>query len=42
MLADLLTIIQGLIDQSLLGLGGDGDVPFDWPLLDEPEAPIVP
>ena len=30
--------LQGLIDQSLLGLSGDSDVPIDWQLLDGPEA----
>lgn len=38
MTAGLLTTMQGLVDQSLVGLIGDDDVPFDWQLLDASEA----
>lgn len=31
--------MQGLIDQSLLGLSGDGDVQLDWQELEGLEAP---
>lgn len=39
MQAGLLTATQGLIDQSLLGLSGDSDIPPDWQLTDGFEAP---
>lgn len=39
MQAGLLTGTQGLIDQSLLSLSGDGDIPPDWQLMDGSKAP---
>ncbi len=33
--------MQGVIDQSLIDLGDDGDVPFDWQLLDGSEVPAA-
>lgn len=30
--------MQGLIDQSLLGLSGDGDVSYEWPVMEGPEV----